>query len=494
MATFKITTPDGEYSIEAPDEKSALEAFQREIQPAAPSRGLGTRVDDFVRGVADTASFGFADEASAGVGAATGIGGEFGEYGKNVAAERARDATGGWERFGGQVAGAFLNPMGAGSTIPGAIASGALSGGLYGFGSGEGNPLERLPSAAVGAGVGGVMGGAVRTVANQFGAKAAAKHIPTTDQLKQVAQQGYKAAENADVIYRPEAMREMAQSVVNDLTEFGYHPQLQPRIKAILSEIERLGQGNFDYKSLDLLRRMTSNAGQSLDPSERAIATKIIARIDDVMMDPQVRNVLMGDAVSAAEGIAQGRNNWARMRRAETIDTATIKAERRAASTGTGGNLENAVRQNIRGILDNPRRSRGMTQAELDMADKVVRGTPTQNVLRQVGRLSPTTGGLSAALNVGATAVNPLMATFGAVGLGAKTMADRMTMRNVQRLNEMIRSGGKTGEDLLKLARGGQLNVPELKKIEALAKMLGMSMPEITAVVSEHLQTAASGR
>lgn len=491
MATFKITTPDAEYSIEAPDEKSALEAFQREIQPEAPSRGLGTRLDDVMRGVADTASFGFADEASAGMGAMTGVGGKQGDYAGNVANQRARDEAGGWERFGGQVAGAFLNPFGVGKSLMGAVGSGALSGGLYGLGSGEGNVLDRAPSAVTGAAVGGAMGGAVRTVANQFAAKAAAKHIPTTDDLKKVAQAGYKAAENADVIYRPEAMREMAQEVVNDLTEFGYHPQLQPRIKAILSEIERLGQGNFDYKSLDLLRRMTSNAGQSLDPSERAIATKIIARIDDVMMDPQVRNVLMGDAVSAAEGIAQGRNNWARMRRAEMVDTATIKAERRAASTGTGGNLENTIRQNIRGILDNPRRSRGMTQAEIDMAEKVVRGTPTQNVLRQVGRLSPTTGGLSAALNVGATAVNPLMATFGAVGLGAKTMADRMTMRNVQRLNEIIRSGGKTGEDLLKLARGGQLKVPELRKIEALAKMFGMTLPEMTAVVSEQVQTAA---
>ena len=494
MATFEFTTPDGTFSVEAPDMQTAVKALETSQQPEAPSRGLGTRLDDVMRGVADTASFGFADEASAGMGSLTGVGGKQGDYAGNVADQRARDETGGWERFGGQVAGAFLNPFGAGSTIPRAIASGALSGGLYGFGSGEGNPLERVPDAVTGAAVGGAMGGAVRTVANQFAAKAAAKHIPTTDDLKKVAQAGYKAAENADVIYRPEAMREMAQEVVNDLTEFGYHPQLQPRIKAILSEIERLGQGNFDYKSLDLLRRMTSNAGQSLDPSERAIATKIIGRIDDVMTNPQVRNILMGDAVSAAQGITQGRNNWAKMRRAEMIDTATIKAERRAASSGTGGNLENTVRQNIRSILDNPRKSRGMTQAEIDMAEKVVRGTPAQNILRGVGRLSPTTGGLSAALNVGATAVNPMMATFGAVGLGAKTMADRMTMRNVQRLNEMIRSGGKTGEDLVKLARGGQLRVPELKKIEALAKLFGMTLPEMTAVVSEQIQTAAGGR
>ncbi len=42
------------------------------------------------------------------------------------------------------------------------------------------------------------------------------------------------------------------------------------------------------------------------------------------------------------------------MRRAKTVDTAAVKAQRRADTSGTGGNLENAMRQNVRQILDQP--------------------------------------------------------------------------------------------------------------------------------------------
>lgn len=496
MATFLITGPDGKkYRVSGENAEGAFQALQQHLgapsTPAAPQaelsayepgimESLGNRlydaanalglpasrmrrdaqgVDAFVRGAADVPTFGFADEIAAGAGALTGVGGQQGNFSGNLELQRAIDERDSqlhpMARFAGQAAGAIATPMRAAQSTLGAIGQGAMLGGAYGFGSGEGGWQDRLQGAAIGAGIGGVAGGVVHKAANALSTRAARNAIPDVDDLRALSQAGYEAAENAGVIVRPEGMRRIATETVNDLAEFGYHPQLQPKIGTLLSEMERLGNTNTTYKGLDTLRKMASRVAGSNDPSEAALASRIINRLDDYMANLPADDLITGNAQQAAQGIRQGRDNWSRMRRAEMVDTARVKAERRAASTGTGGNLENTLRQNVRSILDNPRRSRGMSPAEIEMAERVVRGTPTQDALRLVGRLSPTTGGLSAMMNVGAAAFNPFLAIPGAVGLGAKTVADGMTRRNVQRLSEMVRSGGMTADDIAKLAAKG---------------------------------------
>lgn len=147
--------------------------------PANRMRRDARSIDAAVRGAADTASLGFADEIAAGAGAVTGIGGEFGNYGGNLEMQRAideEDATvNPTSRLAGQVAGG----VGLGSTLvrnglsfagnavkaghglmrtaAGSAADGAILGALQGFGSGEGVE-DRAYSSAVGSGIGGALG------------------------------------------------------------------------------------------------------------------------------------------------------------------------------------------------------------------------------------------------------------------------------------------------------------------------------------------------
>jgi hypothetical protein len=73
-----------------------------------------------------------------------------------------------------------------------------------------------------------------------------------------------------------------------------------------------------------------------------------------------------------------------------------------------------------------------------------VRGGAGQNTLRLIGKLSPQGNGLMAALGLGATVANPVMAAAPAAGLMAKSIADRITPANVARLSGVVRSGGRT--------------------------------------------------
>lgn len=146
-------------------------------QPAPLSRSI----DSAVRGAADALTFGLADEIAAAGGAATGIGGTFGDYSGNLERQRAenkiRSAEDPISSTAGMLGGAALSSAlipGAGAeTLLGRVGQGALTGAgqgaAYGFGSGEGGVGNRLENAAVGGAIGGALGGALPAVTDAAG-------------------------------------------------------------------------------------------------------------------------------------------------------------------------------------------------------------------------------------------------------------------------------------------------------------------------------------
>lgn len=124
------------------------------------ARGKGGGVegtDAFVRGMADTASLGFADEISAAGDTITGTG----TMDENLRRQREIDRydaeNSPWLRGGGQVAGGLLLPIGRGATSIRDLAGvGGVSGAGYGIGSGE-----NLTDRAIGGVSGGVAGAAL---------------------------------------------------------------------------------------------------------------------------------------------------------------------------------------------------------------------------------------------------------------------------------------------------------------------------------------------
>lgn len=458
-------------------------------------RGVLRRVDDFVRGVADTATFGFSDEIAAGLGSVTGIGSAGGDYDENLAAERQRDDEGGLERFGGQVAGVLTNPAGRAKTLWDAAKGGAAAGAAYGFGSGEGGFEQRRDEAIKGGALGAGAGVLVRGVANKIGDHLAAKTIPSNDQIRKQAESAYNRAEAAGVIFKPEGVNQLARTIVNDLAEFGFDESLQPGVAAVIRKFQGLDGQNVTLKGLDIVRRVANNAAKVRDnPSQQELARQVIDRIDDFVANAGDDAVLMGNAKEGSKAIREARDLWSRFRKSQMVDKEAYKAELRAASTGTGGNADNATRQNIRKLLENPR---GLNAQERAAAERVVRGSKGQNALRLVGRLAPTgvvSGGVgsSAGAAIGSVVGGPVGAAVGAaavpaVGQAAKVAADRLTTKNVERLSQIIRSGGKTAQDLGNLARGGQLQVEGVKRVENVAKALGLSVPELAAVMQQNL-------
>jgi len=325
-------------------------------------------------------------------------------------------------------------------------AEGALYGAAYGAGAGEGG-LDRLKEAAKGAAVGGALGGVVGAGSGALASRAARNAVASNDDLRTAASQAYQRADDAGVIFTPEGMQRLNQDVQTTLADFGYHPQLQPRVGVVLGELERLGTGNVTLKGVDQLRRIANAARMSADPSEQTLGRKLIDHIDDFVVSARPGEVLAGDQAAGSAAIREGRQLWGAVRKSEMLDDALGKADLRAASTGSGGNLDNATRQNVRRLLDNPRTRAGFTPDEVAALESVVRGTPTQNSLRLLGKLSPSGNGLMAAMNAGAAgATGGLSLPVTGAAAAAKFAADRMTGASADFASSVIRNLGKVPE------------------------------------------------
>lgn len=433
--------------------------------PQPEPRGILRRIDDGVRGLADVFTFGLSDEISAGMGALTGLGGQAGSYEANLDAQRTRDNEGGGERLAGQIGGALLSPAMLTKSLGGAALQGMGMGAAYGFGSGEGDFANRRDAALAGGALGAAGGAAGQSIANVLAQRAARASIPSAETLTALGRASYDAADSAGVVIKPEGIKRLAASVQDDLAEFGYHPALQPRVGTVINELGRLSEGNVTFGGLDTLRKIVSSAGSSTDASERALAAKIINRIDDYATNIPADDLITGNADQASKAIKTARDYWSRAKKEERIQQALYGADLRSGATGSGANIDNATRQRIASLLLSQKGSRGFTAAEKEAAEQVARGTPTQNAMRLLGKLAPTgvvSGGIGTSLgaSIGNAIGGPALATVGAfavpaAGASAKRVADAMTQRSAGALSEIIRSGGKNAAQIADEAAEG---------------------------------------
>lgn len=410
--------------------------------------------DDTVRLLASGITFGYADKL------AGYLGGE-GTEAERGRTQEARDRAG-YAGNAAELVGAVAAPIGLagrGATLAGRLGTGAMTGAkglaarsalmgaegaVYGALTAAGNDQDVQQGALLGTvgGVGGNLAGealaaGISKVAGAFNKKPA---IPQLEDVQQAARDAYTRAEQAGIAYTPQAVDRLNQGIVKSLTDIGYDPTLQPGAAAVVRRLQELQGQNVTLSGLDTLRKVASNGFIPGNASNNKAISSIIEEIDNVIGNPASGDVLMGNAQEGARALAEARSLWSRVTKANKVQDAVNRADLRAASTGSGGNVDNATRQNIRRLLEKPR---GFTADEREVLESIVRGTPTQNALRLAGKLAPT-GVVSGVLSGGAGLglLGPLGLAIPLAGSGAKAVADRMTGQNVERLADIILAGG----------------------------------------------------
>lgn len=235
---------------------------------------------------------------------------------------------------------------------------------------------------------------------------------------------------------------DLKQRISDAVTNAKMHPQRHPKAASMVDELWQMKEPTLT--ELDQWRQVVSrDVAGAADDAERRLG-QIIKDTIDGYVDQIKPGTFSEETVGALQA---GREATSRIKKSDALETAIEKGERRAASTGTGGNTVNAIRQNVRAILDDPRKARQFSAEERQAMEDVVRGTATTNTLRMVGGFAPTGGRLAMAGLVGQAALaggtgNPLFALPAFIGEIAKRSGEMLTERQVQRLTEIVRNGG----------------------------------------------------
>lgn len=214
-------------------------------------------------------------------------------------------------------------------------------------------------------------------------------------------------------------MRQAAIDAGMDVDNVRYGDSLTPRaFRTSDVVLDRLSSPQTVADIEETRRYISRSLMTSTDPNEQRLGRIMMNRIDEYY------DTLDGDTVAR---LMEGRDAYRRTMAAETIENAAGSAELRAASTGTGGNEINALRQNLRRILENPRIRSSFNQEQLDSIEEIVRGTGGTNALRHLSRMAPTSSGAASFMHLlGASALPPWLAMPMALGSqGAKALGER---------------------------------------------------------------------
>ncbi len=276
---------------------------------------------------------------------------------------------------------------------------------------------------------------------------------PTLEELQAQSNAGYDAVRESGATLSPQSADTLAGGIEGT---FGTRPatrRMNPKAAIAAEELAGdMRQHPPTISEVDEARQwIGDNVAGSSEAGERRLGVMMKDAIDGHMDQLQPGDVTgtnrASDVVSALTDAREKSHRIHKSQLFEAEDTGMIaKGLRRAATTGTGGNEINAIRQNVRRVLENPKLSRGFNETELQAMRDIADGTPTQNGLRLLGRLAPTSGALplggftGAAGAAGATG-NPLFIAPAIAGQGAKYLGERSTRKQIAELGELIRNG-----------------------------------------------------
>lgn len=289
-----------------------------------------------------------------------------------------------------------------------------------------------------------------------------AEKAPSVEQLDAAAKAGFQHPEVATLSIRPKALQTWSDVLKSKLTDSGFDENIAPKTWAILKRVENAPPGSaVTGKNLQSLRQTFQRAAGTADSQEVAAATRAIESLDKFVeggVNPDM--LLRGDPSLVASIWSNARGNYAAARRSERITGAVERAELNASSAGSGANIDNATRQQLKSILKNQKARRGFSGEELRTMQQIVKGSYTGDAARAIGNMLGGGGGLgtitaaAAGAGAGAATHGPIGGVIGAalpvVGFVAKKIGNAITSANVEKLDELVRSRSPLATQMIK--------------------------------------------
>jgi hypothetical protein len=282
------------------------------------------------------------------------------------------------------------------------------------------------------------------------------KPVPTRDEIGAAVTEGYTNARDLGAAYKPSSIADWATNTANGLDADGRIAENFPKVHALLNRLKNPPESSDDesvtvtLETLDALHRALGKIGA--DPNEGDAASFVQRQLGEFQNNMGVADVVSGAASpqEALRLIRDARGNAAAGFRSDRITGVEDTIGLRSDAANSGRNFDNTTRQRLASLLLSAKGSRGLSEAEEAAIRQVIEGTPGKNTARYVGNTLGGGGGLGQTL-LGLAAGGGGMATMGpgglalgllppAVGAGARTIANRMSRRELKELDELMRS------------------------------------------------------
>ena len=270
--------------------------------------------------------------------------------------------------------------------------------------------------------------------------------------LRDAKNKAYRAVDDAGEIFTPQDTAALLARTKQYLADENYLPEVDTQTAAVLNRIEGAGQNVLSLGKLDKLRQ---DVWARYSRSKEQVLLSVIEAIDETIASRADSNSLMASARAA----------HAKYKKAELLDQAFKVDELQTSSTGSGGNILNKMRQSVASILADPKKAKWFSQPEKDAMKAFITGTPSQNMMRLIGKLAPTGNGLMTAINLMAVATNPAAIVASGVASAAKVLSDRSTMNQ--------------GTDLVNIVGGAARPAPTTNALGGYAATLPGQLPAL---------------
>lgn len=332
----------------------------------------------------------------------------------------------------------------------GAAGAGAAPETLRQYGGVE-NPMALMASSLVGGVLGAKTAAGVADRIERAGAaidRAKAGGTPTTDELRAKSQQAYAKAEDAGMVFKPEAYDNLVGDIKSSLNENGFDENLSPKIADALKVLDKVSGQPQTLQKLDNLRKIISPLRGDKDRNQGRLASDIIDKIDDFVTKSSPDTLVEGNADIGVPAIKEARALWAKQSRSSEIEELIRKSDFSAAS-----NPADAIRAQFATLARNPNRLRRFSDAEQKMITDIASGASENTILKYMSAFAPGTdlkGLIASAATLGPAATGYMYGSpettgvgigLAALGAGARMGRNALAQRNATNVAEAIRRG-----------------------------------------------------
>lgn len=275
--------------------------------------------------------------------------------------------------------------------------------------------------------------------ASPVGLKSSPPAPATSAELKSAARAVYNDPAIKSIVVDPKEVASLSANIQNDLISSGFRPTAG-NAPGTFAEINRLSPsdkitsvGVDDLRAARRALNITAKEiGNDFRPTPDAVAAKTAINKLDSFID------------TLAPELKTANANYSAAKQADILDYRAMKAERRAAKTGGGSNIENTLRQEIDKVP-----TRGLSKDQLKELNSIVEGTLTRNALRKMGKLGFNDGITMMAHALAAYPSGGASIPVGIAGTLARVAGENMTARQIANLNSSIRASAPFSKSLL---------------------------------------------